>query len=98
MTQNLEPDRDRPITELKPENYNKAIDLRGEPTHVCVCGCFIWNIKCAFQDYEMAYYYLDMECANCGSLATAPTPSDMPEDYIPTGECCPDDEEDCDNH
>ena len=26
---------------------------------------------------EIATYFLDMECANCGSLATAPTPIDI---------------------
>jgi hypothetical protein len=27
-----------------------------------------------FEEYEIAQYFLDMECANCGSIATAPTP------------------------
>jgi hypothetical protein len=26
-----------------------------------------------FEDYEIALYLLEMECADCGSLATAPT-------------------------
>jgi hypothetical protein len=29
-----------------------------------------------FDNYEIATYFLDMECAQCGSLATAPTPLD----------------------
>jgi hypothetical protein len=53
-----------------------AMDLRGTPTHVCPCGCFIWNLKVIFEDFDIATYFLDMECANCGSLATAPTPTD----------------------
>lgn len=61
----------KPITELRP-TYEDAVDLRGEAIEVCICGCFIWNIKAAFEDNEMSYYYTDMECANCGSLATAP--------------------------
>jgi hypothetical protein len=64
------------INNLRPENYNNAMDLRGTPTHVCPCGCYIWNLKVVFQDNEISQYLLDMECANCGSIATAPTPID----------------------
>jgi len=62
------------IANLRPENYSNAIDFRGTPTHVCVCGCEVFNLKVVFQDGEIATYFLDMECAHCGSLATAPTP------------------------
>jgi hypothetical protein len=61
------------INDLKPENYDHAMDLRGTPTHLCPCGCNIWNVKVIFEDFEVATYFLDMECANCGSMATAPT-------------------------
>lgn len=57
-------------------NLNNGIDFRGEPSHICVCGSEIWNVKVVFEDHEIATYFLDMECANCGSLATAPTPVD----------------------
>jgi len=67
------------INDLRPTNYNNAMDLRGEPTHLCPCGCNIWNLKVVFDDYEIATYFLDMECINCGSLATAPTPIDRTE-------------------
>jgi hypothetical protein len=67
----------RSIKDLKPEDYSKAMDLRGTPTHVCPCGCNIWNVKVIFNDSEIATYFLDMECAQCGSLATAPTPVDF---------------------
>lgn len=67
----------RNIKDLKPEDYSKAMDLRGTPTHVCPCGCNIWNVKVIFNDSEIATYFLDMECAQCGSLATAPTPVDF---------------------
>jgi len=63
------------INDLKPD-YVNAIDLRGTPTHICVCGCNIWNLKVMFNDGLISQYFLDMECANCGSLATAPTPID----------------------
>jgi hypothetical protein len=58
---------------VPPIDYDKAIDLRGTPTHVCPCGSGVWLVKVAFEDYEIATYYLDMECLACGSLATAPT-------------------------
>jgi len=61
------------ISDLKPENYDHAMDLRGAPTHLCPCGCNIWNVKVIFEEFEIATYFLDMECANCGSMATAPT-------------------------
>jgi len=65
-------DYPRDINDLKP-SYENSMDLRGTPTHECVCGCNIWNLKVMFADYQIATYFLDMECANCGSLATAPT-------------------------
>lgn len=62
-----------------PPSYENAVDLRGTPTHICICGCDIWNLKASFSDYQISTYFLDMECANCGSLATAPTPVDREE-------------------
>lgn len=93
MMESTEP---KPISELRP-TYENAMDYRGEPTEVCPCGSYLWNIKAAFNNYELAYYYLDMECAVCGSLATAPTPADMPEGYTPQDSCCPP-EDICDDH
>jgi hypothetical protein len=55
---------------------DNSMDLRGTPTHVCVCGSQVWNIKAVFSDFEIAQYFIDMECASCGSYATAPTPID----------------------
>ena len=55
------------------------MDLRGTPTHVCPCGSIVWDLKAIFEDGEIVTYFLDMECANCGTLATAPTPIDMDE-------------------
>ena len=52
------------------------IDMRGEPTHMCVCGSEIFDLKVVFDNYEISTYFLDMECSNCGNLATAPTPLD----------------------
>jgi hypothetical protein len=64
------------INDLNPKDYSHAMDLRGHPTHVCPCGCFVWNLKVVFVDYDIATYFLDMQCSDCGSLATAPTPID----------------------
>tara|TARA_R110000868_G_scaffold133205_1_gene344689 strand:- start:7442 stop:7702 length:261 start_codon:yes stop_codon:yes gene_type:complete len=70
------------ITELRPD-YTKSMDIRGTPTTVCLCGCNIWNLKTLFDPDtgEIEMYFLDMECADCGTLATAPTPIDDGENY-----------------
>jgi hypothetical protein len=64
-------------SQMRPHNYDSAMDLRGTPTHVCPCGGMVWDLKVIFQDGEIATYFLDMECFSCGSLATAPTPIDV---------------------
>jgi hypothetical protein len=64
------------ILKLRPESYDKSMDIRGTPTHVCPCGSNIWSLKAIFEDFEIATYFLDMECVSCGSVATAPTPVD----------------------
>ena len=58
------------------EKQEHAMDLRGSPSHECVCGSNQFYIRAVFHDYEIAQYFLDMQCANCGSLLTAPTPVD----------------------
>jgi ferredoxin-like protein FixX len=52
------------------------MDIRGDvPTLVCPCGCFIWNLKVAWDDEGVvSYYFTDMECMECGTVATAPMP------------------------
>ena len=56
------------------------LDLRDKdaPVHVCVCGSRLWNLKVMFEDYEISFYFLEMECADCGALAIAPTEIDRP--------------------
>ena len=66
---------DKEDSEETQEDFN-AMDLRGTPTHACICGSAVWNVRAVFDNYEIATYFLDMECAQCGSLATAPTPLD----------------------
>jgi hypothetical protein len=81
MSDELEEKPPIPIISLKPD-YENPVDLRGAPTHECVCGSNLWNVKVIFEDYQIAMYFLDMECAICGSWATAPTEVDSP-DYRP---------------
>lgn len=64
------------IEEARRDQNFDGMDLRGTPTHVCVCGSQIFYIKAVFDNYEIATYFLDMQCAECGNLATAPTPVD----------------------
>jgi hypothetical protein len=64
------------IDEARQEQQETAMDLRGNPTHECICGSQVFYIKAIFNDYEIATYFLDMQCVECGSLATAPTPLD----------------------
>lgn len=60
------------INDLKPD-YSQAMDIRGEATSVCVCGCFVWNLKVTFaEDGTIGMYFRDMECSACGTQATAP--------------------------
>ncbi len=58
------------------------MDARGIPTRVCpVCGEDLLTINAVFDDaYEITFYHLDAECAICGTLITAPTPLDLPEE------------------
>lgn len=55
------------------------MDLRGTPTHVCVCGCNQFMVRCLFENYELAMYFRDMFCVSCGSVLTAPIPLDKEE-------------------
>ena len=66
------------INNLRPD-YSRSMDIRGFPTHTCPCGCEVFNLKVIFKDFEISSYFLDMECASCGTLATAPTPIDREE-------------------
>lgn len=58
------------------EEEINPFDLRGTPTHECICGSNQFYIRASFDNYELAQYFLDMQCVSCGSLATAPTPVD----------------------
>jgi hypothetical protein len=58
------------------EHEVESMDLRGTPTHECICGSKVFNLPVCFQDFEIATYFLEMQCVECGSMYTAPTPLD----------------------
>lgn len=54
-----------------------VLDARGVPTHACPeCGNMVFKIKAVFDDYELAMWFTDGVCAECGALVTVPTPVD----------------------
>jgi len=58
-------------------DYSKAIDLRETPIgDICICGCEVFAILGGFIDGELSFYFLDGECASCGSMVTLPTPKE----------------------
>jgi hypothetical protein len=66
---------------LHPTDYTHAMDLRGESIgDVCVCGGDVFHALVAFDQGEICFYFLDGECANCGSMVTLPHPPH--EDFI----------------
>ena len=51
------------------------MDLRGESIgDVCLCGSEIFIALVAFENKEISFYFLDGECASCGSMVTLPYP------------------------
>lgn len=63
---------------LRRVDYSKAMDLRDTPIgDVCVCGCEVFVMMGGFIGGEVAFYFLDAECASCGSMVTLPTPKDI---------------------
>jgi hypothetical protein len=54
------------------------INARGIPTTCCpMCGTNIFKILVTFdENYDIEQYLLNAECAECGTLLTAPTPLD----------------------
>jgi len=66
------------IRELKPD-YTGTMDYADQICHECPkCESSIWLIKASFEDYEISQYFIDMECAICGTYAKAPCPPDRP--------------------
>ena len=63
----------------------EKLDARGIPTNECPsCANRLFTVQVSFDDdYNVGQYFLDAECAMCGTLVTAPTAIDHPE-YSPT--------------
>lgn len=62
---------------LRRVDYSKAMDLRDTPIgDICVCGCEVFVMLGGFVDGEVAFYFLDGECASCGSMVTLPVPKE----------------------
>lgn len=59
-----------------------VLDARGIPTPECPnCGSWLITIQATFdENYEVASYLLDAECAMCHTKLTAPTPLDLPQE------------------
>lgn len=58
------------------EREKNKIDIRGRETTVCWCGSVLWRVNVIFDrdSKEIALFFLEMECALCGSIATTPIP------------------------
>jgi hypothetical protein len=54
-----------------PEPFGSDLRQLG-PIHVCPCGSQVFNVMCAFEDYEIVWYFLDATCVSCGNLVTVP--------------------------
>lgn len=58
---------------------SEGIDQRGIPTHECLnCGSNMFKITATFENYEVAMYWDEAECAMCDSPLTVPTLPDHP--------------------
>jgi uncharacterized Zn finger protein len=57
------------------------IDARGIPTCICPnCGGRLFKALISFDEetYTIGMYHIDIECYNCGTFCSAPTPLDSP--------------------
>ena len=58
-------------------DYSRAMDLRDTLIgDVCVCGSEVFVMLGGFLNGEVAFYFLDGECAVCGSMVTLPVPKE----------------------
>jgi hypothetical protein len=55
-----------------------SLDLRGIPTHRCICGSSLFLVPMSFEDYRPSAWLLDAECMECGNQLTVPCPADRP--------------------
>lgn len=57
----------------------RGADMRAMgPTRECACGCDLWRALVQWdEEGEVSFWFLDVVCASCGTLATALTPLDV---------------------
>ncbi len=75
--------KDKDIRDLlHPTDYSKSMDLRGQKLgNSCICGCEVFIALVAFDEKkEICFYFLDGECASCGSMVSLPYPDDIEEE------------------
>ena len=66
------------ILQLLPDEF--ATDMRDlGPTHICPCGCTVFETLVSFENYEISWWFLDGKCLNCANLVKLPCPVDNPE-------------------
>lgn len=69
----------RRVMRRRKDDVTPRIDTRGIPVHECFnCGSTLLKIVAYFEDYDIAGWLMDAECANCGAPLTAPCPVDNP--------------------
>jgi hypothetical protein len=68
---------------LHPTDYSKSMDLRGTDIGLsCICGCEIFIALISFdENKEISFYFLDGECASCGSMVSLPYPENTENGY-----------------
>ena len=56
----------------------QVVDLTGEPTFACICGCMMFKVIVMWDEDTRAVglYDLRQECIDCGIITTAPTEID----------------------
>ena len=78
-------DQTNPVDGATPPS--RTLDARGIPTHECpTCRSAVFNVRAVFVDYDIAAWFTDATCAECGTLVTAPCPPDMPDGYTPAAD------------
>ena len=64
-----------PIKNLVVLHGEKADYTSLGPIRICPCGSDTWHVKVKFaEDDTIGFYFLDMQCVLCSSLAQAPMP------------------------
>jgi hypothetical protein len=57
---------------------SSTVDMRSlGPVHACFCGSRLFKVGCMFEDNDIAMWFVDAECADCGALVKVPTPADV---------------------